>query len=241
MAKLSDLVLSISEVTGVRVPTVREISRRLREGGLIRTGKGGRYGGADMSPNDAARLITALLIVRASGVSLTDIVSHTRTYLGLQSHGARGRSLVLARWSHRIGLPELTELKPGHTFEDALTGLIISFSNRRFEQMMDKWGSGGVLLTIESPTGFPHPEARIHLVGDRGRVLYYVRRAAAKILDPKIPTKWSDIYEGKQADLGVQSYIGPSTLKVIGSLLQNAETTHVYRQDSRNQTGDILD
>jgi hypothetical protein len=45
MAKLSDLVLRSSEITGVPLPTVREISRRLRENHLIQTGVGGRYGG----------------------------------------------------------------------------------------------------------------------------------------------------------------------------------------------------
>src|SRR5271170_3484731 len=102
MAKLSDLILCTSEVTGIPEGTVREISRRLREDGLIGTGKGGRYGGAEMTPNDAASLLTALLIVRASSISLSDIARLTKGHLkGLTSHNPRGHRMVLGGWDRR--------------------------------------------------------------------------------------------------------------------------------------------
>ena len=70
VAKLKDLVERCSEVTGVPLPTVREISRRLRENDLIQTGVGGRYGGADMKPEHAASRLTALMIVKTSATSM---------------------------------------------------------------------------------------------------------------------------------------------------------------------------
>src|SRR6516164_9520342 len=81
MAKLSDLISCCSDVTGVPPAAVREISRRLREGRLIRTGTGGRYGGADMTHDDASSLLTALLIDRTTSVSLSQIVWLTRSHL----------------------------------------------------------------------------------------------------------------------------------------------------------------
>src|SRR6476660_7040151 len=70
MAKLSDLISCTSAIMGVPFPTVQEVSRRLREAGIIQTGKGGRYGGIGMTPSDATSLLTTLLIMRASFASL---------------------------------------------------------------------------------------------------------------------------------------------------------------------------
>lgn len=61
MAKLSELAELTAKVTGLDIRSVRETARRLREAGLIQTGTGGRYGGADMTARDAAALLTALL------------------------------------------------------------------------------------------------------------------------------------------------------------------------------------
>jgi hypothetical protein len=56
------------------LPTVREISRRLREARLIRQGKGGRYGAVQiMTPDDAASLLTALMLVKASAASFSAV------------------------------------------------------------------------------------------------------------------------------------------------------------------------
>ena len=220
MAKLSDLVLRTSEVTGVSLPTVREISRRLREGGLIHTGKGGRYGGAKMAPNDAARLLTALLIAGASTFSLADIVSLTKKYLALRAHGARGQRLALTRWGRQLGLPELCELKTGHTFDEAFTALMVSFLNGQYERRRAKWNWGSVLLTIETD---PEPQAQITIAGDGYWSLFYVRRAAADHINPAAAKKWSDIPENQTFDLTVRSQITEMTLKCIGLLLRKPE------------------
>jgi hypothetical protein len=234
MAKLSDLVLRTSEVTGVPVATVREISRRLREGGLIGTGKGGRYGGADMTPSDAASLLTALLIVRASSVSMTDIVPLTKTHLrGLTGYTARGHRMVLGRWDGQLALPELCGLNPGHTFEDALTALVVAFSNRSFERSMVKWDGVDLWIKVASPrpvTGrTAEPEAIIQI--DTGAFglfnLFYILRRRAKLSEVVTPEKWSDIPEDRKFDLYVGAQFSDVTLKAIGLLLRTSEAKHV--------------
>jgi hypothetical protein len=224
MARLSDLVQRTSEVTGTPVPAVRELGRRLREGGLIRTGKGGRYGGSDMTQRDAARLLTALLITKAEGTSLTNIVSQTKTCLALKAHGARGRGLVIAPWNRRLGIPELCELKPGHSLEDAFTALIAVFSSQHFEGWMRKQGAGEVLLTLNNSQLeelMPEHAARIFIAGfKKAWMMTYMKASVAVLVDPTIPKAWSDFSARAGSDLFVESMITGRTFKAIGDLLQ---------------------
>jgi hypothetical protein len=224
MAKLSDLVSRSSEVTGVPIATVREISRRLREGELIRTGKGGRYGGADMTPRDAASLLTALLIVRASAVSLSDIVPLTRSHLsGLKSPG---------RWGRQLALPQLCRLKPRHTFGEAFSALIASISNRELESSITKWA-------LDRPRGFaPFFELTVKIVSPFSEARIEFRSPAFDVLDmvylrPRdqaaflpLPRKWSDVPEDEAFDLRVSATLQEPTLKSIGLLLKNSDAKH---------------
>jgi hypothetical protein len=224
MAKLSDLVLRTSQVTGFPVAAVREISRRLREGRLIRTGKGGRYGGADMTPRDAAYLLTALLIVRGYGVSLTQIVQLTEIYLrSLKSYSPRGHRMVLDRWDRRLALPELCRLDRGHTFEAAFIALLASVSNRDFERSMSKWK--GVEVVIKITSAGEDPEAKIEFhTGAFGRLdLFYILPETAQTTEALNSFKWSDISENTTFDLRVQATFSEVTLKSIGLLLRSAE------------------
>jgi hypothetical protein len=227
MTKLSDLVSRTSEVTGIPVATVREVSRRLREAGLIGTGKGGRYGGADMTPKDAAGLITALLILRASSVPLTEIVQHTKTHLrGLKSHRPRGHRMVPARWDTNLPLPELCRLKTGHSFEEAFTAVIVSFSNRDFERAMAKFEFVDVSVKVISAR--PDPEARIGFetgAFDMITLIYILPREAERS-EMVMPRKWSDIREDFRFDMAVEANIGQSILKSVGLILRNSERRH---------------
>jgi len=232
MAKLSELVLRTSEVTGIPAATVREVSRRLREEGLIQTGKGGRYGGADMTPKDAASLLTGLMIVKASSPSFAEIASLTKDHLNvLKSHDARRRS-VPARWDRRLELSELCKLKSGHTFGDAFTALIASLSNGEFERKMTKWGWVDLAIEVFSPrpsriNGPPEPDAKIEFrteaFGESG--LIYFRPRIAKHIDTFLPSKWSDMTKDYIFDLSVGARIHYGTLTSVGLLLRNPETT----------------
>src|SRR5712672_3227819 len=108
MAKLTALISCVSEITGMPRPSVQEVSRRLREGGLIGTGSVGRRGGADMTPKEAASLLTAILVVRAASVSLSEIVRLTRSHLrDLRAYSERGGGMVLDTWDEKLALPQL--------------------------------------------------------------------------------------------------------------------------------------
>jgi hypothetical protein len=237
MAKLTDLVLRSSDVTGVPVATVREVSRRLREAALIRTGTGGRYGGADMTPIDAAGLLTALLIVRASSISLSDIVRLTRSHLkDFRSHSFQSERFVLDRWDRRLGLPQLCRLRRGHTFGDSFSALIGSISTGDLERAIANWARSrpqgaapffGVAVKINSPR--PHAEARIEFnspaLGE-SQLIYLRPRDATKLIEPRLPRKWSEVSDDARFDLTVTATVNTETLKSIGLLLKNTETEH---------------
>jgi hypothetical protein len=226
MAKLSDLVLLTSEITEISEATVREVSRRLREGRLIQTGKGGRYGGADMVPKDAASLLTALLVLRSRSQPITDIVPMTKFYLRLTSHAIRGNRVVWDRWDRRLALPQLQRLKSGHTFEEAFTALIISFSNGDFERQMVKWN--GVRLEIEVGGWLP-AVIRFH-TGTYGLLsLGYIEHGHVQSLREDTPKNWSEILEAVPDfafSLGATARLSEQTLKTIGILLRNLEPRH---------------
>jgi hypothetical protein len=227
MAKLSALVSRTSDVTGMPVETVRELGRRLREAGLIGTGAGGRYGGADMTPRDAAGLLTALLIVRASSISLTKIMQHTEDHLrGLKSHRPSGHRMVPARWSKAVRLPELCRLKTGHSFGEAFTALIASFSTQDFQRAMKEFGTVDVAVRVISAR--PDPEVRIEFfIGKSGHMqLIYILPREAKRSEVVSPRKWSDIRDDLHFDMAVQANVGQATLKAIGLLLRDSEREH---------------
>jgi hypothetical protein len=228
MAKLSHLVSRCSEITGVPDPTVREISRRLREAGLISTGKRGRYGGTDMAPADAACLLTALLIVRASVASLNDIAPLTKSHL--QDLICRGDDAHRS-WDGQLALPHLSRLRLGHTFGEAFSALIASISNGDLERSIKKWRSikkgntGGwrgfeIKVQIDKPA--LHYEAHIELsIGAFKQSQLYLRRKDEAIVAYP-PRNWSDIPEVKH-DLRVSATISEPTLKAVGVLLRSPD------------------
>lgn len=239
MAKLSDLVFRTSEVTGIPVATVREVSRRLREADLIQTGRGGRYGGADMTPRDTASLLTALLIARASSVPLSNIVSLTRSHLrDFRSYLPRPDHLVLGRWDRKLGLEQLCSLSRGHTFGDAFSGLIASTANGDLKRAVADWGAKrprgiapffGFAVIIGSPR--PYPEAVIEFEApafDCLRLNYLRPRhvQSHKLVVGDAPRKWSDLSDGGEFDLSVLAKITEVTLTSIGRLLGKPESYH---------------
>ncbi len=220
MARLSDLVLRTSEVTGVPEPAVREMGRRLREAGLISTGKGGRYGGAEMTSVDAARLVTSLMIAKASTFSHTKVVPLAKAYLtGLISHSGRRGHLVVDRWNAKLGLFELCELKIGHTFEDAVAALFSSMATSSFKSAMQKWGTVRIRIELSDPK----PDYRALVTISTGKIgnfgLFYFPRQFAQTLQPANIKNWSDIRTDYRFDLRARTSISESTLKHIGALL----------------------
>jgi hypothetical protein len=106
--------------------------RRTCANHLIQTGVGGRYGGADMTPEHAAGLLTALMIVRTPATSMRSVARLTRSYL-------KDLKSLSGRWSRVLALPQLRGLKPAHTFGDAFTALLASIADGDLERAIKKW------------------------------------------------------------------------------------------------------
>jgi len=233
MAKLSDLISCTSEVTGVPFATVQEVGRRLREGRLIQTGKGGRYGGADMTPEDAASLLTALLIVRASSVSLNQIVRLTRSHLrDCRSYSpSQGDRLSFDGWSQKLALPQLCRLRKGHTFGDSLAALLRSIAEGDLERAIAHWASARAhgtphyfQLAVKIIGPRPYSEARIEFdAAALKETLLYLKPSDVKrfgIFQPKPPRKLRDLPdEPPGVDLMVSASVQEDTLTAIGRVL----------------------
>ena len=115
MATPAQLVKIISDVTGVPLPTIVDIDRKLVKGNL-RT-KGGRgFSAAQMTTLDAARLLTAVLASPQANASVEAVERYAKTRVDK------------ARSSGATILDDLTALPAHHSFVDGLAALIASAS-----------------------------------------------------------------------------------------------------------------
>jgi hypothetical protein len=111
MASPAQLVETISRVTGVPLPTVVDIDRKLVVGQL-RTEAGRGLHAARMTPLDAARLLTALMASPQANASVEAVERYTQT----QVEVARSSEKLFAA----AKLRDLSSLTAGHSFVEAL-------------------------------------------------------------------------------------------------------------------------
>jgi hypothetical protein len=117
MATPPELMLAVSEATGVALPTVVDMDRRLVKAKL-RT-KGGRgLNAARMTALDAARLLTAVLASPQSNRAAEAVQLYGQT----KPDKARSSEKLFAG----AGLEDLANLPANHSFVDGLTALIES-------------------------------------------------------------------------------------------------------------------
>jgi hypothetical protein len=233
MAKLSDLISCASKVTGVPFATAQEVSRRLREGGLIQTGKGGRYGGADMAPEDAASLLTGLLVLKASSVSLSEIVRLTRFHLReLKAHRDNGNRHVLDTWDQPLALPQLCRLRKGHAFGESLSAFISSISKGELTNAVAEWTARrphGVApffafqVRVDGPR--PHSAAQIRFNTAAFEMWLTYLRPLDRVVPVPPPRKTRDLLELKPRgfNLVVSADVDEETLTAIGTLLSDGD------------------
>jgi hypothetical protein len=127
MATPAQLVRMVSSATGVPLPTIVDIDRKLVQGNL-RT-KGGRgLHAAKMTPLDAARLLTALLASPHANTAVEAVKRYTLTYVDKE------RSSV--ELFGTAGLDDLVALPARHSFVYALTVLIASCSGGALAKLM---------------------------------------------------------------------------------------------------------
>jgi hypothetical protein len=147
MATPPELMQAVSEATGVALPTVVDMDRRLVKAKL-RT-KGGRgLNAARMTALDAARLLTAVLASPQSNRAAEAVQRHAQT----KPDKARSSEKLFAV----AGLEDLAGLPVSHSFEQGLAALIASAA----------MGS----LAKFPPRSFPHIEVFAFTQATHGRI-----------------------------------------------------------------------
>jgi hypothetical protein len=151
MATPAQLVHAVSDATGVPLSTIVDIDRKLVKGKL-RT-KGGRgFSAAQMTPLDAARLLTAVLGSPQANAS----VEAVERYANTRVDKARSSEKLFGA----VELDDLAALPARHSFVDALAGLIKSASS----------GSLAKLMYKSSVRWAPHIEVFAFTLATRGRI-----------------------------------------------------------------------
>jgi hypothetical protein len=151
MATPVQLLTAIASATGVPLPTVVDIDRKLVEGGLRTKGGRGRSA-AHMTALDAARLLTAILASPQANTSVEAVERYSQT------HPDKTRSSDTSFGTAK--LDDLAALPARHSFVDALEALITSASA----------GSLAKLMTHSKDAWVPHIEVFAFTRATRGRI-----------------------------------------------------------------------
>jgi hypothetical protein len=150
MATPAQLVNAVSNTTGVPLPTVVDIDRKLVKGKL-RT-KGGRgFNAAQMTPLDAARLLTAVLGSPQANTSVEAVERYAKTRVDK----ARSSDKLFGA----AKLDDLAALPARHSFVDALAALIASAATGSLAK-----------LIASSNDWLPHIEVYAFTRATRGRI-----------------------------------------------------------------------
>jgi hypothetical protein len=128
MAKLSALIPAVASSLGLPEKTVAIYARHLREARLISTGGRGP-GGAEMTPQDCANLLMAIV----GGNLAKDSALTIDHYASLPA----GRDEQRDRWElENFKIPKLITLQERHSFGAALEALIASAKDGHLQQAM---------------------------------------------------------------------------------------------------------
>jgi hypothetical protein len=134
MATPAELVSAISLATGIPLPTMVDIDRKLVTGNL-RT-KGGRgFNAARMTALDAARLLTAVLASAQANASVEAVQRYTQTRI--DKRRSNGESFG------GTGLDDLA-LPARHSFVDALAAVISSAATGSLAKQLAAAGDGAI-------------------------------------------------------------------------------------------------
>jgi hypothetical protein len=153
MASPADLAQVISRTTGVPLPTVTDIDRKLVRGGLRVVGGRGLHA-TRVAPLDAARLLTALLGSPQANTSAEAV----RRYAGaIVDPRKSSEGLFKAAM-----LDDLAALGPKHSFIDGLSALITSASTGALAKLVaDLSRTGEPLIDIGAFSGQTRGRIRI--------------------------------------------------------------------------------
>ena len=151
MASPAELVRTVSSATGVPLPTLVDIDRRLVKGKL-RTKAGRGFNAAQMTALDAAKLLTAVLASPQANAAVEAVARYTQTHVDK----TRSSDQVFGT----ANLDDLAALPARHSFVDALAALIASAST----------GSLARLIAASKDGWVPHIEVFAFTQAIRGRI-----------------------------------------------------------------------
>jgi hypothetical protein len=155
MASPAELVQTVSRVTGVALPTLVDIDRKLVKGQLrTKTGRG--FSVAQMTPLDAARLLTALLASPQANAAVEAVERYAQT----QVDPKRSHDKLFAA----TGLADLAALPAQHSFVEGLTALIASAATGALAKLIAE-SKGGWVPAIEIFAFTRATRGRIRLAG----------------------------------------------------------------------------
>ena len=119
MASPSQLVQTVSDVTHIPIATIADYDRKLVKDSLRTRGGRGLHA-AQMTPLDAARLLTAVLASPQANAAAFTVRRYARTEVDERVSTRKNFKLT--------GIDDLASLSPKHSFVDGLSALITSIS-----------------------------------------------------------------------------------------------------------------
>jgi hypothetical protein len=151
MASPAELVRTVSLATGVPLATIVDIDRKLVKAELrAKTGRG--FNAAQMTPIDAARILTAVLASDQANASAEAVERYAQT--------RPDKTRSSDRLFRAVNIEDLAALPAGHSFVDGLTALIASAAA----------GSLATLMTASESDWAPHIEVFAFTRATRGRI-----------------------------------------------------------------------
>lgn len=211
MANSAELVRTVSKMTGVSLATIVDIDRKLVKAKLrAKTGRG--LNAAQMSPADAARLLTAVLATPQANTSADAVERYART-----SPDKRRSSDQAFR---ETGIDDLAALPARHSFVDGLTALIASAARGSLATLMAASDEGWT-PSIEVSTFTQATRGRIRIAGLSNEVTANVEYGPASEtkLRSRQTTGPKRIARDEDADLEQSRRITERTILAVASLL----------------------
>jgi hypothetical protein len=210
----AELVEALSKVTGLPLPTVVDIDRRLVKAGL-RTRGGRGLSAARMTPLDAARLLTAILGSPQANASAEAVQRYAETHVDRRrsSEGLFGG----------IEVDNLARLPARHSFVDGLAALIGSAANGALEALLTAgrkpWRPRMEIFAFTRAT---YGRIRLSELPNYGtvNVEYILARTTNERAERNAPSRKKDASAGEaQGDLEQSRRITERTIFAVANLL----------------------
>lgn len=214
MASPAQLMETVSSATGVPLPTIVDIDRRLVKARLrAKAGRG--FNAARMTPLDAARLLTAILASPQANASVDAVSRYAQTRVD-QARSSDGLFSTST-------LTDLASLRASHSFVDGLEAVIRSASTGSLRERLSEPSEPGTpTIEVYAFTRATYGRIRISGLpnGHTANVEYLPIPLPRTRHRQKVPAKPSALSVGPEGDLEQSRRITERTILAIGALLR---------------------